>query len=320
VRWAHEVRRMLRAPDTLEIAIEPPASDGETLPAALAVVDRLEGQLAGLDGLGRSRSLVDPMRRLNALLHPDPVVFDGATDAKGRPGSLLRLLRAEDAQVIDFLADRRSGALRISTEADKIPQDRLRVTLGRVRALVGADLPDGWRAAVTGPLAVVGEMIDELRTTQLRSFALAAVIVFLSVALFFRSWSDGALAMLPTVLPVLVTLGVMGLASVPLDVGSAMVAAVALGLAVDNAIHLLSAYRRQRRGGAPPPEAAIEAVLATGRPIATTSLALTAGFFTLLLSSWNSIAHFGAVCGVALGSAALAALLLLPAALAGTRR
>lgn len=314
VRWAHAVERVLRAPDTLEISIEPPAG-GDALPQALAVVDRLRSRLAGLDGLGRSRSLVDPLRRLNDLVHRDRLVFDGATDRKGRPGSLLRLLRAEDPDVLDLLHHRASGALRISIEARKLPQGRLRAVLAQVRAGVSAELPEGWRATVTGPLAVVGEMIDEIRTTQLRSFALAAAIVFVAVVLFFRSLSYGFLAMIPTLVPVLLTLGAMGFAGVALDVGSAMVAAVVLGLAVDNSIHFLASYRSLRAGGQR--RAVNSALSQTGRPIATTALALSAGFFTLLLSSWNSIASFGLISGVAIGGALLAALFILPAALAG---
>lgn len=314
VRWADAVGRYLRDPDTLEISIEPSPSEG-SLPAALAVVDRLGRRLEGGDGLGRSRSLVDPVRRLNDLVHRDRLVLDGGTDDKGRPGSLVRLLRAEDAGVTDLLYDRASGALRLSIEARKLPQDRLRATLAAVRLAVAAELPAGWRATVTGPLAVVGEMIDEIRATQLRSFALAALIVFFSVVAFLRSVAYGSLAMLPTVVPVLVTLGGMGFAGVALDIGSAMVAAVVLGLAVDNAIHLLWAHRALRAEGLSPTAAAHGALQQTGRPVAITALALGAGFLTLMLSPWHSIASFGLVSGLAIGSALIAALLLLPAAL-----
>ena len=109
---------------------------------------------------------------------------------------------------------------------------------------------------------VVGTMIDEIRATQLESFALAGALVLLVIAAFFRSLTVDALAFVPTALPVLVTLGAMGLAGVPLDVGSAMVAAVILGLAVDDAIHLLSAWRRRRLAG----DASDRAIAAAGAP------------------------------------------------------
>jgi len=125
--------------------------------------------------------------------------------------------------------------------------------------------------------------------------------------------------MLPTLLPVVVTLGAMGIAGVPLDVGSAMVAAVVLGVAVDDAIHLIAAYRRERAIGLRPGEATAAALARTGRALVTTSVALVAGFSALALSPWKSIASFGVISALALGSALAAALLLLPAALASRR-
>ncbi len=317
VRWAQGVGRLLRPPDTLEIALLPPAPG---LPLGYAVIDRLARALEGRDGLGRARSIVDPMRRLNEMLHRDgPLVLGAVEDEKGRPGSLLRLLRRQDRDAVDLFVERSSGALRLTVEAEKLPQDRLRALLASVRRQVSAALPRGWRADVTGPLAVVGEMIDDIRATQLWSFALAGPLVFLTLALFFRSLADASLAMLPTLLPVVVTLGAMGIAGVPLDVGSAMVAAVVLGVAVDDAIHLIAAYRRERAIGLRPGEATAAALARTGRALVTTSVALVAGFSALALSPWKSIASFGVISALALGSALAAALLLLPAALASRR-
>ena len=128
--------------------------------------------------------------------------------------------------------------------------------------------------------------------------------------------------MIPTVLPILVTLGTMGGFGVPLDVGSAMVAAVVLGIAIDDAIHFLGAFRRARldaghdghgRSGA---EAVHDALAETGRAILGTSVALALGFVLLLLSPWKSIASFGLVSAVAIAAALLAALVVLPALLA----
>jgi predicted RND superfamily exporter protein len=174
-------------------------------------------------------------------------------------------------------------------------------------------VPAGWAVTVTGPLEVVQVMIDAIRTTQLRSFGAAAVIVFGLVTAFFGSLRLGLLAMGPTGLPVLATLGLMGLLGRPLDVGSAMVAAVVLGIAVDDAIYLLTACERARAHGHAPREAMRMAVARTGPAIVSTSLALAAGFLTLLLSPWHSIASFGLLATAAVLLALLAVLVVLPA-------
>ncbi len=112
----------------------------------------------------------------------------------------------------------------------------------------------------------------------------------------------------------------MGWTGTPLDVGSSMVAAVVIGIAVDDAIHLLSQYRRLVGSGVEPPAAIRGATLHVGRAVVTTSVALTIGFFALSLSDWRSISSFGVLSGVAILGALVAVLLVLPALVATAAR
>jgi hypothetical protein len=158
-------------------------------------------------------------------------------------------------------------------------------------------------------------MIDEIRNTQIGSFGSAAALVFVLSALCLRSLSLAGLAMVPTILPVWLTLGAMGALGVPLDVGTAMVAAIVLGLGVDEALHLLSAYRRLSEAGLAR-RAAVEAALRdVGRALLTSAAALGAGFLVLVFVPWKSLASFGAVSTLAIAASLLADLLMLPALL-----
>jgi predicted RND superfamily exporter protein len=187
--------------------------------------------------------------------------------------------------------------------------------LAAVNDAVATTVPPTWKTTITGPVAMVQELIDSIRSTQLDSFLLADAVVFAMVAMFFWKVSDTLLAAVPTLLPVLLTLGAMGAFGIALDVGSAMVATVVVGIAVDDAIHLLTHYRRRRGEGMSVGASCRAAVRHTGRALATTSIAMTLGFFTLVLSPWTSIASFGLLTGIAIGSAWLATVILLPAIL-----
>ena len=92
-----------------------------------------------------------------------------------------------------------------------------------------------------------------------------------------------------------------------------MVAAVVLGIAVDDAIHLLDNFRRRHRRGTSPEIAIEQAALHVGRALVTTSLALTLGFTTLALSPWQSVASFGSVAAIAILAALVSTLVVLPA-------
>jgi predicted RND superfamily exporter protein len=105
----------------------------------------------------------------------------------------------------------------------------------------------------------------------------------------------------------------MGFAGLSLDVGRAMIAAVVIGIAVDDSIHLLHRYQLERKAGASAQTAMRLALIGTGRPIATTSFALALGFMTLTASAWGTVSSFGFFVSLSILVALAAALFVLPA-------
>lgn len=316
VRWAHFVSDHLSRPDRLELDIALPDSAELESPATLEVLDALDARLGAVEGLGPVHSLADPLASLRRAMPLPP----GAATPEARSALDRELFRRAsgggDPAQADALApwvDRRDRRVRISVESDKSPQDEMRRVMDWLNGEFAGDLPAGWSLIVTGPYAVVHDMVEAIRDTQMRSFAGAALTVFVMVSVFLRSLRWGLLVLIPTVLPVVVTLGTMGWLGRPLDVGSSMVAAVVLGIAVDDAIHILDRLRRQRQAGASHALAVQDGVRRVGRAVATTSFALALGFGALALSPWQSIASFGLLSAVAILGALVADLLVLPA-------
>lgn len=321
VRWSREATA-LRGADTLEVAVFlPRALEPSSLPA-LAAIERIE-RLDALAGIGHPLSVLAPMRELNALVHDDALVLHGAGARPERPAQLYRLMRVEQPELVRLFAvpaeNGAPAALRVSFQGEKLPQDELRALVARVRREVAAALPAGAHAVVTGPLAVVSRMIDEIRDTQVGSFASALAMVALLTAVCLRSLRLALVAMIPTTIPVLLTLGAMGLLGIPLDMGTAMVASVLLGLGVDEALHLLSGYQRHRARGLARENAMDASLREVSRALFTSAGALAAGFLVLFFVPWQSLSSFGLVTGVAIGASLLADLLLLPAVM-GSRR
>ena len=176
-----------------------------------------------------------------------------------------------------------------------------------------AHLPSRAVVETTGALVLGVDWVNDVQATQLRSFPTALVLVFLLVSLSLRSLRLGLAALIPAILPVVVVLGAMGFAGLSLDVGRAMIAAVVIGIAVDDSIHLLHRYKIERRTGGPQAEAMRRALLKTGRPITTTSIALALGFMTLTASAWGTVSSFGFFVSLSILVALAATLFVLPA-------
>lgn len=313
VRWVRFVEKNLRAPETLEIEIVLPAGQKLDAPEVVAEIEKLERFLPGLEGLGRVHSVLGPLRWMNRLLHDDDPSFERVGRTSRENGSALFMLTAGNASRLEPWLTLDHRAIRLSVEARKVPQEQLRALLAAVEEYLATEVPAQWRTQISGPARLVHTMVEEIKRTQLRSFATAALVVLALVALFMRSLGWALLAMIPTGLPVLLTLGAMGFAGVNLDAGTAMVAAVVIGIAIDDTVHLLTQYRRRIELGQEPGEAIRGAVPHVARALITTSVALALGFLSLLVSPWQSVANFGVLAAAAIMLALLADLIVLPA-------
>ena len=133
-----------------------------------------------------------------------------------------------------------------------------------------------------------------------------------------RSWRLGLLSLLPNLLPLTVTGCALALLDHPLQVASAIAFSVCLGIAVDDTIHFLHRYRRERAQVGSSHQAARNTFIGVGLPILVTSLVLASGFLCLQLSVVPTTRLFGWIILGGLATAVFADLLLLPALLVAT--
>jgi hypothetical protein len=119
--------------------------------------------------------------------------------------------------------------------------------------------------------------------------------------------------LLPNVLPMSFALGFMALAGISLRIGTAMVLAIALGIAIDDTIHVLVRLRRESRAGRAPGRAVEETCARTGRAVVATTLILVLGFATFVPSRLLALRDMGVVGMLTLAVALFADLALAPA-------
>ena len=315
------VEAHLRRPDSLEIEIGLPSGRSIQDPTTLDALDAFATRVTAISGLGPARSVLDALKWTNRLLNEDDPAYDRLGQTPEENGSLLTVVSLDDPAALDHWISPDFRRVRFSVEAEKIPTSHRKPILEQVELARATALGPGWTMTLTGPFSVYYDMTLDIQRTQLSSFAIAAGVIFVILALFLRSLGGSALGaigwalvgMFSTILPVVVTFGVMGFAGVNLDLGTAMVAAIIIGIGVDDTIHLLAEFTKRRQRGMSPDAAIESAVLRVGQAVLTTSVALSAGFFVLILSSWQSISSFGFLSGVAILGALAADLWLLPA-------
>lgn len=173
----------------------------------------------------------------------------------------------------------------------------------------------GVEAHVTGAIPLLVRVQALLVRTQVSSFAGALVVVAAIMLAAYRAPLLVLAALVPNIVPVLLTLGIMGWAGVPLDVATVTVASIALGLVVDDTIHMLHRYVEARGQGAAPRPAVASALRVVARPVLLTWLAMALGFAAFGAAPFRPTRDFGLLVAATSVSAVACDLLLLPALL-----
>lgn len=164
----------------------------------------------------------------------------------------------------------------------------------------------------SGLFVLLTFLIESLLRDQIVSFGIAAVGIGTMMSIAFRSVKIGLISLVPNLLPIVFVLGSMGWGGVPVNIASAMIASVSMGLTVDNSVHYLTAYRRARRDGADVHDAVERAQTLVGRALVFANVALIAGFSVLTVSQFIPLVYFGVLVSAAMIGGLAGNLFLLP--------
>lgn len=177
----------------------------------------------------------------------------------------------------------------------------------------------GLQARTTGTASVayrgVNRITDALRVSLLG----VLLVVTLLIAGLFKSVGLALRSVLPNVLPLLLGYAIVGMASLELDPIGAVILAVALGIAVDDTLHVLAGFVRARSRGEDPASAAADAVATRGLALVVTSGVLVAGLAVNTFSAFPPLQVLGTLGSAVIALALLADITLLPALLAWPR-
>jgi predicted RND superfamily exporter protein len=209
-----------------------------------------------------------------------------------------------------------SSWLRVMLRAhERQPAPQKRAIIEQVNRIVAEEFParDGLPAGeVTGFFVLLAQLVERMLSDQWLTFLLAAAGIFLLLAVSFRSPLLATVALVPNALPIFVVLGLLGWAGERINMGTAMIAAVSMGLSVDSSIHYLAAFRRRLAAGQPIAAALETAHQTAGRAMIFSTLALVIGFLALTTSGFIPTVSFGALSCLTLTGGLVGNLVVLP--------
>jgi uncharacterized protein len=300
----------------------------------LKLVKDLQGFVATLPGITSSISIVDYLEVLESGLGRqaeggDLVVNDAGDIVPADvpkpfwqdPRNLAPVLQLVDSSPATFRsvvsADFSKASILVRTNLSG--SHRVEQTLDTIRRWVAERFPAGIHVTPTGTLVLMTGTTSDIVAGQIKSLTLALAVIFAVMSAMFLSLKIGLYAMLPNLVPIIIFFGVMGWLGIWLNIGTSLIAAIALGIAVDSTIHYMARLNLELRGETDQAAAVVRALRTVGVPIVYTTIALFFGFLTFTLSSFVPIQNFGVLAGITMVTAAGANLILLPALLTTTK-
>jgi len=282
-------------------------------PQVMGRIDRLEEAFDALPLVGETTTISKLVRKMNRVMHDDNPDEDRIPDSREAIAQYFLLYSMsgdpEDFdRMVDFPYEHALVTARIKTMSSGEIEDLVEFTNDWVERE-----GEGTFTTVGGFAAILSELVDAVVNGQVISLSLSIVFVAVMVGFLFRSLAAAAMCVIPLGLSMVLLFGLMGYLGIELNIPTAMLSSMMIGVGVDYTIHFLWRYRIERRRGQEPNAAVLTTLTTTGRGIVFNALSVIVGFSAMFASAFMPVKFFGFLVVVSIGTCLVGALVLLPA-------
>ena len=322
--------------DSLNLLAEGPAKeDLRKIEAQLEGSSRLQLQISRANGasvidpkslellgafqeeIGANPLVIAPVSVVNMvqfLEKRQPAIKGGTVSEKEAKEMLGDLENTDNAFFTLFSEDLRAVGITLSMPQMKTAQ--LEQLINNLKKTFESHFdPSEYQLKINGFAVVFASLNNFILATQFKSFFAAFIAAFICLWLFIRQIRTTLLVLIPNILPLAVLAILMWLFKIPLDVTTAMITPIMLGIAMDDTIHLIYKYRKYQAAFESPTKRIDQALRYSATALLATTVALVAGFLIIATSAVPSVRSFGILCAVTVSTALITDLFYLPALL-----
>lgn len=302
----------------VEIVINTNQQNGVMKPATLRRMDQLDAYIEETPELSRPISVV------NLVKYSKQAFYNGIPKYYQLPTSqesnfILNIARKseENGNLLKSFVDSTGQIARMTTYMRDVKTDRMEaIEQGLLEEIAKIFPSERYSVFLTGKALLFLKGTKYLVRNLLMSLGLAIFLIALFIAYLFRSFRMVVISLIPNILPLIMTAGIMGFAGVPIKPSTILVFSIAFGISVDDTIHFLAKYRQELATHGWRIQKSVYASLReTGVSMFYTSIVLFFGFSVFTISSFGGTVALGALVSATLLFAMLANLILLPSLL-----
>lgn len=300
---------------TIDIIFEGNIKD----PAVLARIEEIQTFMDTLPHIGKTMSMVDNLKQMNQAVHEEDPAYRVIPESQELVAQYLLLYSLTgDPEDFDRVVDYEYRKAHLIGRVNVSGTTDVAKTVATIEAYIAehfADVKTPIVESITGFSVLFKELIPLVVNGQIRSLILSLAVIFFLGALTFRSWIAGIFTVYPISIAMLIVFGMMGYQGIELNITTAMLSSILIGVGVDYTIHFLYHYREEIRHYGYSPHDALRVTLTTsGKGIIYNALSVVVGFCILMLSEFLPVFFFGWLLTFSIIACLIGALTLLPAA------
>lgn len=297
----------------LEVRFKTKQEDGILEPDFLNRLHNSQKEIETLPEASKCASITDVIMRLNQIWTDGKEESYRISDNKLQIKQLMMLYESDPDNDLVYMVDKKFSEARLTIRIPMVSAANMKKIEDKVSAVLSKNF-ENTRTEVQfgGYVPLYVRLLEYITWSQAVSFGTALVYIFIVIGLLFMRFSALLWGLGPNVVPVIMTLGFMGIFDIRLDIATVTIASITLGIAVDDTIHELFHYYIYLGRGLKPIEAIKECLSDEGPAVIVTSLILCLGFSVLGLASIKSVMYFGLLIALTMIFAFLGELFLLP--------
>jgi len=294
-----------------EVLIELPEDGMAKEPEVLMAVDAIDKKVNSWVSTTMTTSLNDMLKEINWVMHNKDDKYYSIPSSRELIAQYLLLYEMSGGEGAEDWVDYDYKTLHISVQVDR-HSSTLEKKLNELRFFAENRLPEGTKTTIVGDIPILLKMINMLTDGQMKSVAVAFLVITLMMILILKSLRVGLLSMIPNIFPVVITMGTMGIMDIPLDFSTILIAPMIIGIAVDDTVHYFVHFKQEFLECGSYTNANRETFQKVGYAILFTSVVLVAGFSIFGFANIKSMFHMGLISGIGIFSALVADLFITP--------
>ena len=307
----------------LEIMVDTKRKKGVMKLSTLKRMDQLEELIIETPELSRPISVVDLAKySKQAYYNGNPKYYQLPTSQENSFILSYAKNSSTDTNLLKTFVDSTGQYARITTFMKDIETDKMERIEENIQEKIDKVFPkDQYNVVMTGKALLFQKGTKYLVKNLAISLSLAIFLISLFMAFMFRSFRMIIVSLIPNLIPLIITAGLMGYLGVPIKPSTILVFSIAFGISVDDTIHFLAKYRQELQANHWKIRKSVYAALReTGVSMFYTSIVLFFGFSVFTISSFGGTVALGALVSTTLLFAMLSNLLLLPSLLLSLER